>query len=332
MKKVLFFTVNQDDYLSCCILHGFRQISGVEVVDFPKKESLYKTSAIPNDQIYGRGFTLFKTLDDIEIDRRDIRSKITEGYFDLIVFSDFSEQFGYYLSYYESINLKKTVILDGDDSPKIFPYYGKYWRKFPFQFLHISFDIPVFKREWTSKTLKYRSFLLLPDFITSYFYKKMKLNKISFGIPEEKIIKNLPIKKKLFGSHIVDDEIVSRLKTGNSTYVFDNEKDYYNDLQISKYGITTKRAGWDAMRHYEIAANGAVICFRDLNEKPKMCAPHDLVPGVNCINYTSYDDLMSQIEHINSKEYEILQNNSLTWIKSKTTKNLAQNILNIIQS
>ena len=38
----------------------------------------------------------------------------------------------------------------------------------------------------------------------------------------------------------------------------------------SRFGVTTKKSGWDCMRHYELAASGCVPCFRDLEEKPAM--------------------------------------------------------------
>jgi hypothetical protein len=78
-------------------------------------------------------------------------------------------------------------------------------------------------------------------------------------------------------------------------YAFQHEKEYYYDLRISKFGITTKRGGWDCLRHYEIAANNAIVCFRNLNEKHDSCAPHGLKVGYNCIDYSNYAELMQKI-------------------------------------
>jgi hypothetical protein len=225
------------------------------------------------------------------------------------------------------------VILDGDDSPKIFPYFGKYWRKFPFQFLSFSFNkLLTFKREWTPKTLQYRSYLLLPKRVCNVLYKQMPLCKISFSIPEVKIVRQLNNKEKLFPAHIVDIEIADKLNRHSKGYVFANEEEYYQDLRISRFGISTMRAGWDCMRHYEIAANGTVICFKDLKRKPEMCAPHDLTPGFNCISYESYGDLMLQIDNLSSDEYEKIRANSIMWVKSKTTKVVAMNLLHQVKS
>ncbi|MCZ7612750.1 MAG: hypothetical protein M5T52_04190 [Ignavibacteriaceae bacterium] len=84
-------------------------------------------------------------------------------------------------------------------------------------------------------------------------------------------------------------------------------------------GLQPKRSGWDCLRHYEIAANGAVMCFKDLHKKPTTCAPHGLIPGINCISYTSYDNLLGQISNITDTKYDELQQASLVWVKDNTT-------------
>ena len=81
------------------------------------------------------------------------------------------------------------------------------------------------------------------------------------------------------------------------------ENQYYSDLQQSKFGITVKRGGWDCHRHYEIAANGAVICFRDLASKPQSCAPHGLNTS-NTIIYNSVEDLKRQVEKLSDNDID----------------------------
>jgi hypothetical protein len=81
------------------------------------------------------------------------------------------------------------------------------------------------------------------------------------------------------------------------------------------------------MRHYEIAANATVICFRDLNLKPDSCAPHGLVDGENCIAYKSVPELMARIESLSDHQYEAMQKNSLTWACENTCRRRAQHLL-----
>ena len=52
------------------------------------------------------------------------------------------------------------------------------------------------------------------------------------------------------------------------TYIFKDEKPYYEDYQKSYYGVTMKKAGWDAMRHYEILGNYCMPYFIGLEDCP----------------------------------------------------------------
>ena len=94
---------------------------------------------------------------------------------------------------------------------------------------------------------------------------------ISFSIPKCKIVKKVPNKTKWFGNCIPGDV---------STYIFNNERDYYNDYSSSVFGHTKCKGGWDCMRHYEILASGSIPDFRDLYNCPKeilTSLPKDLI-------------------------------------------------------
>jgi hypothetical protein len=131
----------------------------------------------------------------------------------------------------------------------------------------------------------------------------------------------------LFTNHIVDEKVAVRVGGQAKKTVFDKEKDYYKDIQTSKFGITTKRAGWDCLRHYEIAANGAVLCFKDLSKKSPSCAPHDLIDDENCISYSNYDDLKNRINSLTNDKYLSLQLASLKWIKNNSTVSRVRNLI-----
>lgn len=319
--KILFFTSSTEDYLGDSILHGLRTIYGEDCVDFPKCEALYKNcSSTTIGQVRGKGFTLYSgLLDDIEIDRFNIAAKITKGYFDLIIISDIQRQFGWFVQFRPWLNSKNTIILDGADTHQPYPARGFWWRRPYFWFLpkaHKKFL--YFKREWTSEThfnLWMRAF---PKSIRKYFPQPINLRTVSFGIPEEKIVNFTPGKTKNFPKHIVDPEVASIIPRSFTSYAFDCEKDYYEDLQRSRFGITTKRSGWDCLRHYEIAANGAVPCFRNLHLKSITCAPHGLNLK-NTIFYKNADDLMRQINNLSPEEYTNLQAEALKWVRENTT-------------
>jgi len=93
----------------------------------------------------------------------------------------------------------------------------------------------------------------------------MPLNPISFSIPESKIVDKVPEKTKQFG-HIVPGDM--------STYIFKDESAYYRDYQMSVFGRTCKKGGWDCLRHYEILANGCIPWFTDLEKCPERTMTH----------------------------------------------------------
>lgn len=254
---------------------------------------------------------------------------LKKEYFDLVIFSSIHRQIGYFLQYYPYLKPEFTVILDGEDHGALFSYSGFYWRKYYYWLLpKIHKKFFYFKREINEETNYFRFYKILPKKLANELPLPKNLKQISFSIPQNKIVKTIPAKEKLFPTHIVDEEVSAQVEGSQNKYAFKNEAEYYLDIQKSKFGITTKRAGWDCLRHYEIAANGTVICFRDLNKKPPLCAPHGLIDGVNCINYSNYEDLISRINSINNKEYEKLANASIEWANQNSCENAALRLLN----
>lgn len=326
--KILFITSSDQDYLADSLFHGLRVIYGKNCIDYPKCEFLYKNFNPGSNYIYGKGFTLYSgLLEDIEIDRINIDSKIKTNYFDLIIISNIQRQFGWFVQYRPWLTPQNTIIIDGDDTPLPYPMRG-FWLKRPYYWFlpRIPSKFLYFKREWTSETNFSLFSRLLPKGILSYLPRPKNLRKISFSIPEEKIIKTLPIKKKKFPKHIVDEDLNKIVPESNVIYSFDSEEAYYNDLQESSFGITTKRAGWDCLRHYEIAANGGVLCFKNLQLKPDNCAPHGLSEE-NTIIYTDSSDLFNQISTLREEDYLRFQEQALKWVKEQTTEKRAEYLI-----
>lgn len=70
--------------------------------------------------------------------------------------------------------------------------------------------------------------------------------------------------------------VISPLIPGDtSNYLFGagEEADYYNMYRQSMFALTTKKGGWDCLRHYEILAAGCIPIFDDLDK----CPPDTLV-------------------------------------------------------
>ena len=331
--KILYINTPNQDYLPDSILLGLKSLVDLfDVDEYPVKHILYKEDKSDNNNIRGFGFTLYNLLSNsLKKEFKHDFGKKNISQYDYVIFSSIHRQYGIYYQLYPYLEKNKTLIFDGEDIPNIFPFSGYFFKKPYYWFIprpHRYFK--YYKREITEKTLYYLHYLLVPQFIGKHLKLPKNILPTSFSIPSEKVIKSIPVKTKLFPRHIVDEEVCNNVPDSVSKYAFTNELEYYNDLQTSKYGITTKRAGWDCLRHYEIAANGAVICFKNLQLKPTYCAPHGLIPDFNCISYTDYNDLMSQINKLSDADYDNLQERSLSWVNENSCEQRVQKIFNLL--
>lgn len=318
--RILFLTTDHEDYLSDSLLHGLKSLYGADVVDYPKAEYLYETyPAGRRGGLYGRGFSLYCLLPDLEVDRRRPIERALSGQFDLIVFADIWNAFGRFVELGPIVRGTPMAVLDGADGPEPYPYALKWWRNAAWRTLPRAHRRALyFKRELTPRTGWFRSYLLLPPVLANELPSVRAMREISFSLPPEKILSEPPAHKtQLLASHVVDQEVARRMGVDTS-YAFHDEADYYADLQRSRFGITVKRAGWDCMRHYEQAANGCVPCFRALDEKPPRCAPHGLDRS-NCVIYHDYDELIGTLEEIDEPRYRSLQSGALRWALANST-------------
>ena len=140
---------------------------------------------------------------------------------------------------------------------------------------------------------------------------------ITFSIPEEKIIQIFPKKTKLLSSLI----------PGNlKTYIYHTEKEYYLEYQTSYFAMTTKKAGWDCMRHYEILANGCLPYFPEIEKCPlftMVMLPKHLFFRSNELYEKMKIDIAS-----NLREYSDLWREMMAYLKEHlTTRKIAGYIL-----
>jgi len=148
------------------------------------------------------------------------------------------------------------------------------------------------------------------------------IHPIIFSIPNEKICKSDNVKIK----------ILSNLIPGNpSTYIFNSETEYYDEYKKSYFAITTKKSGWDCMRHYEIMANGCLPYFIDIENCPintmELC-PKDLFLKSNALYKKFSNKKINEIKHDEMNEYNELRNQLLEYIKTHlTTNKIAKYIL-----
>lgn len=329
MTRILFITSPYPDYLAVGLLHGLREIEGVEVVDFPRYDHLYGDApAKVRERTHGRGFTAFYRQAEPRIDRSHAWDRALTGEFDLVVFSDIDRCFGSFVEIgVQLIGKVPIALIDGADSPATYPKGPRYWRRRAWWMLARAGKADFrFKREigpWTHRTEVYG---LLPASIARRVGPSRKLLPLSFAIPADNVVDSVPEKTQRFPAHIVDEEVSARLDA-QTGYAFETEADYYADLRASRFGITTKRAGWDCMRHYELAASGTIPCFRRLSDKPPTCAPFGLVDGENCIDYRDADDLFAKLERLSAEDERRLAEGALAWARENITTRRAEEFL-----
>jgi hypothetical protein len=332
MTRILFLHANAEDYLADSLLHGLRGLLGADVVDVPRRDSMY--SVDDQSLTYGRGFTLYGTLPEVPARRGWAIDRALRGEFDVIVFADIWRYWGPWAQMRSRLfELRRKgvtlVAVDGDDSEAMYPHGPVYWKGMrPWPLPRAHGRIAFFKRELTPRTARLRYYGLLPSGLAERRLAR-SVKPIAFSIPEDKLATGEEAKTKLLATHVVDPEVQALVPGTATSYAFDTEADYVADLRASRFGITTKRSGWDCMRHYEQAAAGCVPCFRDLHRKPASCAPHGL-DETNCVPYTDPAELLRRIEAMGDDEYAALRAGALDWARRNTTRVRATEFLRAI--
>jgi hypothetical protein len=146
---------------------------------------------------------------------------------------------------------------------------------------------------------------------------------ITFSIPKEKIC-DISIQKTKILSNLIPGKV--------STYIYNTEQEYYNEYQESYFAITTQKAGWDCLRHYEILANRCIPLFNNINECPintLFLFPKKLLfEAINLYNNKFANKKISELTTEDINEYAILQNKFLEYTKNYlTTDKIAKYIL-----
>ena len=203
----------------------------------------YLFTDFPEDiPLYGKGFTIYRKLDPVLKKRVGLHEKsaIIEGIknrsYSKIIWTSI-RRCSYYLSsaLETGYTNEELIAVDGEDD---------------------SF-IPMFSSGES-----------ITDCMTYY---KRELN-------SEGAFRNaVPISFKFPASHILISNMHEIKKNRvlatcdprfKSTYVYTSEDAYYGGYQKSLFAVTTKKAGWDCLRHYEILASQCLPIFPGFNTLP----------------------------------------------------------------
>ena len=220
-----------NDFMSDLLLHGLRKLHGSEVIDYPGCWYMY------SDEILKRKY--------------DINKIWGKGFTINNTLNNFNS--------IDRTDIKKKIQSNFFD----LVVYGSIRRSNLF----------------LDDVIKYNNKVLFVDgeddniiderYIKSglYFKRELLENKhnvlpISFAVPREKILENINEKP----INLLAPLVPGRL----STYIYNDEKTYYDMYSNSIFAITNKKLGWDCLRHYEILMNGCIPLFFNIENCPKL--------------------------------------------------------------
>ena len=234
--KILFIThVNNNnkiinDYFNDSLLHGFREIYGENVIDYPGTWYMYqdeiKKRNFDLSNLWGNGFTFYDQLDNYnQVNRNNIAEKIKSNFFEYIIYGSFTRSKIYFDEAQKSKS--KIILIDGEDNQNLNN--------------NTKSNIIYFKRE-------------LNQNIKNVF-------PLNLSIPENKIVK----KYNSSPNYLLAPLIPHRY----NTYIYKTEKDYYDMWKDSLFGISYVHGGWwEALRYYEMLMNGCIPIILNIEKCP----------------------------------------------------------------
>jgi hypothetical protein len=309
--KVLYIANNQtNDFLSDAVFHGLSSLEDVEVVDLNPLWYMYNdiNPADLLNRFHGRGFTYYASLPAKNVDRNNIEYKIKTNYFDKVIYGNIRRCIDLFDLVQQCYNTEQIILLDGNDEHN----QPGVWNEFV--------DRGVYYRRELSSNEHNQYPNVLP---------------INFAFPEDKIVKVFKDKTKLL-AHVIPGIA--------DTFIFNDEKSYFEDYQESLFGYTWRKAGWDCLRHYEIICNNCIPLFLDIYHCPNtICTtiPKDLlkeyyeVSGIadflNLREEVQYDDRRCVVVNRNLSKINDIQLNDnfyeIYFLYLKQLQTYAQNNL-----
>lgn len=294
--KILYITTkdpnSQGDFQEVTMLHGLRTLLGESCIDLPKKKVMYRDFSETN-QTDLHGWGFTLYEESIYNINDELRENLKD--IDFIVYGVTN---AYGVTDYPEINKLSPNVwyLDGHDAPTI-------QKK------------PCLKREM--------------------FVEEEGVYPTGFGIPYKKILPLNFKRNQLYQKSAPSYSLFGRQILGleaRANYIFTNEKEYYDDMYNSWFGLTCIKGGWDSLRHYEILAAGCCLLFRDYNQKPQLCSPQNL-PCFSYSNQEELHDLMNRLVVNNkpTKEYIDMVLKQREWLlKYGTTESRAMDLIKVL--
>jgi len=113
---ILFLTYTAaPDYLSDSVLAGLKELLQERVIDVPKIDYLYRTYTGNILDLYGKGMTYTKIIDDSPINRDNIEQRILNKEFDLIIYGSVHRGLLYHDLVTKTYPQDKIIYICGED-------------------------------------------------------------------------------------------------------------------------------------------------------------------------------------------------------------------------
>lgn len=246
------------DYQADMLFHGLKRLLKHDCVEEWPYTHMYEELSDENRaQIWGKGFTVYGNLE------RDLDPPTTCDDAELLVLPihwsvapQANNLVGYLHQLESQFPKARFAVVDGWDRPDIPSALLEYCRQRAY---------PYFKRE--------------------LYESREGVFPISFAFPLEKV------PDKWMHPQVRFHDIAPLIPVNQSidpsymsTYIYDDEHSYYEMYRHSKFALTSKKGGWDTLRHYEIMACGALPVFVDIDVCPEntlTSLPKDLLKRIN---------------------------------------------------
>lgn len=311
IMNILFICNGVEDYQCAMLFHGLFELSFISLYTNTDMGYMFEGND-PTEiaKLYGKGFSLYNRLKGNKQPPEKssiIIEKIKSKFYDCIIYGSIHNCSDYLDEVLNVYSKSEIVFIDGEDFDFSFQYnFSRWWMLKHLDTYYNNYRIAI---RLARKGLYFKRELRNCD--RKYFFP------ISFAIPEANIIKK-PFPNKLRKqAAIIPGDL--------STYIYDNETDYYMGYATSIYALTTKKGGWDCLRHYEILANRCIPYFPYIEKCPDYTMhffPKTLIKETNKLIATGRLK-ESTAEYYSSILYDITQN-------MLTTKSLAKYVLSII--
>jgi len=140
------------DYQCDCLFHGLRTLYGPSIIASLRLDHMYQDYSGDSSQLYGQGFTLSRLLPEIPVDRSNLKQRIMDHAFDLIIYGSIHRDQSYFDLVCRTYAPHEILLIDGEDQSHLMynlTRHGIYFKRElaePMAKIHpIHFAIPASK-------------------------------------------------------------------------------------------------------------------------------------------------------------------------------------------